>query len=256
MADAGHPPADLRSLATSAWQLHREAERTTDVVVRPSMPILYFGDLDAYRASPLRVATVGLNPSGEEFPFSDPWRRFPEAQTLDAADVDVDSYLLAMNRYFKPNRSPYMRWFGMAFAAVLRGLDASYSEGAANTAVHTDLCSPVATDPTWSGLSRRDRDALDAGYALWHELIRALQPHVILMSVAERHLDNVTLPFDGRWEPVHVIDRARPYEFRARRVRAPAPCLLVWGRAAQLPFGSVSALDKETAGAAIRRLVG
>lgn len=254
MVDAHDPASDLRTLSTEAWRLHRDAERTSDIVVRPSMPILYFGDTDAYFASRLRIATVGLNPSREEFPSADPWRRFPEGESLDPANLDGSAYLRALNRYFSAGRKPYMRWFGMAFGAVLHGLDASYVEGSANIAVHTDLCSPVATDPTWSGLSSRDHQALNGGYALWHELIRLLRPHVILMSVAERHLEKVTFPYEGECEAVHVIDRAKPYVFRARRLLAPAPCLLVWGRAAQLPFGSVSAVDKEAAGAAIKEL--
>ncbi len=140
----------------------------------------------------------------------------------------------------------------MAFGAVLRGLDASYQADMTNTALHTDLCSPVATDPTWSGLTRHDHAQLAAGYELWHELVYVLRPHVMLMSVAERHLDKVTFTATSPWTPICEVDRARPYEFRARRVLTPEPSLLVWGRAAQLPFGSVSNLEKQAAGAAIK----
>ena len=38
------------------------------VRVTTAAPILFFGDHSAYRASPLRVLTVGLNPSLHEFP--------------------------------------------------------------------------------------------------------------------------------------------------------------------------------------------
>jgi hypothetical protein len=76
--------------------------------------------------------------------------RFPEGETLDAASLDVHSYLRALDCCFHTDRSPYMRWFGIAFGAVPQGLDASYAEGSANTAVDTHLCSPVATEPTWS----------------------------------------------------------------------------------------------------------
>lgn len=254
MADAVDAAA-LAHLAEEAWRLHAEASNRTTSVVRPSMPILYFGDVDRYHSSELRIITVGLNPSGEEFPTADPWLRFPEGSTLDVHGLDLEAYFRSLDRYFHRDRHPYMRWFGMAFGALLRGLDASYEPALPNTAIHTDLCSPVATDPTWSGLARRDQAALAGGYDLWHRLVQALRPHVILMSVAERHLDKVTLPMDGDWVPIHQITRARPYEFRARRVQTTVPCLLVWGRAAQLPFGSVSNLDKQAAGVAIKALI-
>ena len=51
----------LSEPAALAWRaFDRAAERPW--CVTPAVPILFFGDLDAYRASPLRVLTVGLNP--------------------------------------------------------------------------------------------------------------------------------------------------------------------------------------------------
>ena len=38
-------------------------------------------------ASGLRVITVGLNPSDQEFPHDDPWRRFPVARTSGRRSV-------------------------------------------------------------------------------------------------------------------------------------------------------------------------
>jgi hypothetical protein len=203
----------------------------------------------------MRVITVGLNPSREEFPSSDPWRRFPEGSQIDSATPDMAPYLESLNRYFNSDREPYMRWFGMAFGALLRGLDAGYGGSLANTALHTDLCSPLATDPTWSGLSRTEQHSLRDGYPLWHKLVDILEPHVIVMSVAERHLQHVKLPTCSDWTPIYTVARRRPYEFRVRQLDAPPGCLLVWGRAAQLPFGSVSNSDKEAAGAAIKAVI-
>lgn len=222
----------------------------------PSMPILYFGDWQQYRSSPLRIITVGLNPSREEFPAADPWRRFPEGQDLDPDAPDLDAYFESLNRYFQDDRQPYMRWFGMAFGALLRGLDADFQGLTRHVALHTDLCSPLATDPTWSGLSHHEQESLSADYRLWHDLVEVLSPNVILVSVAERHLSMVDLTPDGGWSVVHEVARARPYEFRARPIAGRHSCLLVWGRAAQLPFGSVSSVDKQAAGAAIKAIVG
>ena len=51
-------------------------------------------------------------------------------------------------------------------------MQTSYYLGEASTALHTDICSPVATDPTWSRLSESDRTTLEAdGGPLWHALL-------------------------------------------------------------------------------------
>lgn len=138
----------------------------------------------------------------------DPWRRFPEGSNLDPDAPALDAYLQSLNRYFHEDRQPYMRWFGMAFDAVLRGLDADFRGVASNAALHTDLCSPLATNPTWSGLSRHEQEALSAGYQLSHDLVDALSPNVILMSVAERHLGRVALSPGADWSVVHEVARS------------------------------------------------
>ena len=68
----------VQALMQAKRAFDRAARRTC--CVKPAVPILFFGDLDAYRASPLRVLTVGLNPSGHEFPADQPFRRFPLAE--------------------------------------------------------------------------------------------------------------------------------------------------------------------------------
>ena len=115
-----------------AWQaFDRAADRTCRVT--PAVPILFFGDLDAYLASPLRVLTVALNPSGKEFPAGEPFQRFPLAN----GNREPSRYLDAMSAYFCTE--PYSGWFN-AFEPLLNGLGASYYKGAASTALHTDIC--------------------------------------------------------------------------------------------------------------------
>lgn len=65
---------DPALLTQAKRAFNRAAKRPCCVV--PAVPILFFGDLKAYRASPLRVLTVGLNPSLHEFPAVEPFRRF------------------------------------------------------------------------------------------------------------------------------------------------------------------------------------
>ena len=108
--------------------------------IKTGIPILYFGDRRAYEKSPIRVVTVGLNPSWKEFP--DNVDRFPAAE---AANEDRKAIQLALNEYFE--KSPYGSWFG-CYEPVLNGIDASYyaNAGRPNRAIHTDLMSPVATN--------------------------------------------------------------------------------------------------------------
>ena len=108
-------------------------------------PILFFGDLDAYRASPVRILTVGLNPSLLEFPTEDPFSRFPLAEGPEGRESD--RYLAALSAYYRTD--PYRSWFN-AFEPFLNGAGSSYYSGETSTALHTDICSPVATSPTWS----------------------------------------------------------------------------------------------------------
>ena len=135
--------------------------------VSPSIPILFFGDLHAYFSSRVRVLTVGLNPSLHEFPADSPFRRFPLAEGISVSEPDP--YIDALSAYFRTD--PYRSWFS-AFEPLLNGLEASYYEGKPSTALHTDICSPAATDPTWSGLGWDEQKALEKeGGPLWHDLL-------------------------------------------------------------------------------------
>ena len=122
------------------------------------------------------MLTVGLNPSRNEFPEGDPFQRFPLAE--DAAAADRQRYLDALSAYFRTR--PYAQWFN-SFEPLLNGMGASYYDGRTATVVRTDICSPIATDSTWSQLGEADRRVLvDDGRTLWHELLAALQPNVVL----------------------------------------------------------------------------
>jgi hypothetical protein len=243
----------LRVLARDAWQEHRRAQLNhLSHLVLPSIPILFFGDSLQLAKSPLRVITVGLNPSREEFPRGAPFSRFPGSPEHDIDDLDA--YLAGLDGYFRAD--PY-GWFDRSFEPLLRGLGASYYDGSRSCAVHTDLCSPLATDPTWTGLGQADKAALEPpGMRLWHRLAEALQPDVVLISIARRLADRITFPVAGPVAVIHVVDgprRTRPYQIEAqrRRLASGKKPLFVFGRAAQHPFGLISTEDKERAGASI-----
>lgn len=176
-----------QQLGERAWDLYEEfAEETC--VLTPSIPVLYFGNREAYEDSPRKVVTVGHNPSGVEFPDEEGPNRF---ETTRGERPFPRSYLDDLNGYFE--RNPYRNWF-QHYEEVLNGLEASYySDGVRegkevieNRALHTDLHSPLATDPTWSGLnSKQQRVLAEEGERLWLGLIDLLEPDLILGRYAQ-----------------------------------------------------------------------
>ena len=206
----------------------------------PPAPILFFGDLEMYRTSRVRVLTVGKNPSLHEFSAGQPLQRFPLAE--GSLDRELPRYLDAMSAYFQTD--PYHPWFS-AFEPLLNGLGASYYEGASSTALHTDICSPVATNPTWNKLDEADQATLkEDGVPLWNQWVTILKPQMVLLSFKEECLSLI----DGRalddWRTIHEFEfrkdgkprkdrylvRTRWYDVNGER------SLFVFGRGNQKPF--------------------
>jgi hypothetical protein len=251
----------MTELAQEAWRLHHKALAAEPAirVTRPSAPILYFGDLDAYRESPVRVVTVGVNPSGEEFPRHAPWSRFACGDLAVAESVDAErmrSYLAALNEHFR--RNPYTRWFNRSYERVLNGMNGSYYGNAPITALHTDVCSPLATTPTWRLLQPCEKQALAAaGVPLWHRLVEALQPRILLASVSAQHFARITLEQLSPPEVIYRVEQKRPYEVNVRRVRCgDGEALLLWAGASTTPFQPINDNHKRAVGAAARGVLG
>lgn len=229
---------------TQCLDHHRKVD-DLDFVVKGSLPIPYFGDVAAYQASPLKVLTAALNPSHEEFPADNP--RFNIARGLMGADeLEVE-----LSNYFRFN--PYRRWF-RSFEPVLNGLGASYGgkmadEEYRHTAMHLDMCSPIATSPTWSRLSLDQRAFLtDTGRQTFERLVDALKPDVIIASLGWGHIEAWHTDFHtGRdWEPIVTYTTS----FSGARLRTPLRVqvnslkssmdrvyLFANGSAANTPFG-------------------
>jgi hypothetical protein len=225
--------------------------------VKPSIPILFFGDSGQYFSSKSKVITVGLNPSRNEFPLQNRFLRFSSARKIYPRILEgsfYDKYLQALNEYFhRPPNDPLDEWFN-SYEPLLMGLDCSYYGNAPNTAIHTDLCSPLATDPTWSKLSSEAQSSLlPYGIPLWHSLVEWLSPDLIIASVKRSHLRRISFPQQHGWRVVYTVERANPYNVELTKLKIDGKTAgLVFGKAAQKPFGTVSDVDKNKIGRAIK----
>ena len=184
------------------------------------MPVLFFGNIDTYCTSALRVLTVGLNPSSSEFPNST-FQRFERYGTerRPSNGRERRQYLEALSGYFCGH--PYREWFDH-LETLLNEIGASYYGKPKKpcTALHTDICSPVATQLRWSDLEQRDRDKLrEDGAALWKALLQRLEPDVVLVCVADEHLSLISFEPVSRWGLLHVFDKTAKGKHRRRYYR-------------------------------------
>ena len=154
-----------------------------------------------------------------------------------------------------------MSWFNF-YNEALRGMGTSYFDDAPqNVALHTDVGSPLATDPTWSKLPADISAALlDQGQLLWHDLVRYLRPHIVLWSTARRLLGLVDLPATSEWRDLVSFPRRKdgtlrrkPFVAQARSYLLPSGerPLFVFAPAQVKPLGDLSHPQKRELGAAI-----
>ena len=72
-------------------------------VVKPAIPIVWFGDMEKYKNSPQKIVTIGINPSLEEFSE----KRFNIVNLGN--ENSVYELINTLNSYFTYN--PYTKWF-------------------------------------------------------------------------------------------------------------------------------------------------
>lgn len=224
-------------------------------IVSPSLPILFFGDIESYNNSDFKVVTVGLNPSNAEFRLNKTdkysYERFPDFNN------DYSSLEKSLCNYFKIK--PYRRWFN-SYEPFLNELGCSYyPENNLNKVLHTDICSPLATEPTWSKLSKEEQDYLiKDGFKLWNETIEELQPDLIIISTGFKYL-KMLLNSDNPREigTLYSIEnnkdgtpRKKPFKLKLfKRYYT----YIVYGEPRNTPFGSVSTIEKIKMGNATLR---
>ena len=230
-----------------------------EFIVKPSLPILYFGDLNKYFKSEIKIVTVALNPSDMEFKKhkSDKnysFHRFP------LWDPKKNNLIEALNTYYHKDKNPYYEWFDKSFEPLLNGINASYynHKNFSNRALHTDLCSPLATNPTWTKLSKyfpNDvKNLTKIGREIWRDLINEIEPDVILISlkkeVVEKEFGNFeenevfwSSKIDANKRGYHDLraddkPRKNPYLIYKKELELKTVKIsnIFYGRANQLPF--------------------
>lgn len=178
----------LSPLIEKAWESYNKHK---DFIVKDSFPILYFGDIEAYDNSKRRIITVGINPSDKEFKKEgDSFIRFPDWKGNRKNLTQV------LNDYFKKDH-PYKNWFN-SYEPILNGANCSFYENEDyDRAIHTDICSPLATKKTWSELGRKQQQSLiEDGFELWKLLLDELEPDIILISVGREHFERMRKKID------------------------------------------------------------
>lgn len=185
---------ELSDLIDSYWSDYVK-HKGKEYIVSPSIPIVWFGDIEAYKRSKIKVVTIAINPSNNEFPNGadgkPSFSRFPNAEKLYTKErlTQEDKILLAgtLNGYFK--NEPYMKWFDY-YEKPLNVLGVSYKSGE-NVALHIDIYTALATNPKWIGstiingkerkLTQKEKNSI-TNIDLFKKLLDYLKPSVIIFS--------------------------------------------------------------------------
>ena len=253
----------LRELLKKSIKHYNEFKRH-DYIPKPSLPILFFGDVEQYSKEKFRIVTAALNPSDIEFretkssgSFS--FFRFPYYQE----DSEKTLYI-SLRDYFKNN--PYNNWFDSSYRNILKGLGYSFYDDHLKTLIHTDIVSPLATNPTWSALSKRKKidstilNLESIGLTLWEELIEILKPDLILISVAKSHLEKLNLELISEFDEITTVNNdkgiKRSYLSNLYRLTLKEhSCYLLHAPSGRKPFRLISNIQQEKLGEKLKREV-
>lgn len=214
-------------------------------------PIKWFGDRNAYEKSRVRIITVALNPSGKEYvkDSNGKYLRFP------AYDGTAASLPQAYNEYF--DHHPYS-WFN-AFEHILNGMNASYfkNKGKEFIAIHTDICTPWGTDPTWSQLDKAEQgELIKDGFPEWEKLVKGLKPDIILFSIPNEYIAMLGIPLPLK--PFVTFEKTKDGNIRKKPLVIQtgeyngAECYFgkTWG----VPFGGLGEKQKNDLGKKIAKI--
>ena len=230
----------IQNLIKDCWDEYQQKNKSMLCVLKNAIPILWFGNRIAYNNSDSKIITVALNPSDNEF-----HERGNSTVNVSLRFPDYNKSLLTLensyNNYFEKN--PYKSWFDSGFEPILNGMGASYysRKGFKNIAIHTDICCPYATNPTWNYLSKTEQDnLLKDGFPLWEKLIDILDPDVVIVSVRKQYVQKLGInKISTLYRFVHDKNgnnRNSPIEIKQGKYKK---AMVVLGQTRNIPFGSI-----------------
>jgi hypothetical protein len=177
------------------------------------LPIGWFGNVHSYQKSPLKIITVGLNPSDKEFREHNN-QDFSSHLRFPSYNNTTQSLFHALNEYFQLE-SAYTFWFNSSYNRLLRSLNSSYYGDLLNTVIHTDIASPFATSPTWARLNNEERNLIiEHGLQNWHNLVNILSPNLILISVSRGWENYINFNPINHWQIIPNIPANTPLKIR------------------------------------------
>lgn len=193
----------LINLAQKCYESFIVAQNDSELrpyLIKGTLPILYFGDIEPYFKSQYKIITAAINPSCGEFYYDESngqisYKRFPQFERIAKANAlnneNILQYLSALNSYFKTGND-YKKWFKTTPRENLfTPFGASYYDNAPNRAIHTDILSPFATFPTWSKIPLHIQTQFsNARIRLWNELVEILEPDIIFMSLNKKYISH------------------------------------------------------------------
>ena len=231
---------------------HYNEFKHLNFVVPNSLPILFFGDIDSYIKQDFKIVTAALNPSDSEFSINKKEKYYSTKYRFPDFKESIESIEKSCKKYFE--NSPYKNWFDPAYNSILSGLGYTfYRNEIGNITIHTDICSPLSTCPTWSRLSKEQQDLLfDKGFKLWKNLISELKPDLILLSVRNKYKEKLNpIKEYELWQT--KTSTGNNYTFYASTVIINGhKSNLIFGRAGLKPFLPIGAEKKEKAGKIIK----
>lgn len=226
-----------------------------DLIVENSIPIVWFGDLEKYQASPVKIVTVGLNPSWHEFLEKDgtplALKRFREIDLSEPNENKLEELRLTLNEYFEIN--PFRQFFG-GNEFALNYVGGSYGgkmshTGSYITAVHIDAFSALATVKFFTECP------IPFDSKLFHKLLDYLSPDVVLVSIGKGY-GEAWQAIGGKFfchDPKKDIFGGK-YRNKLEAYRSEGR-LIVYGKNNQGPFKINRAIFEEVADILLEELV-
>lgn len=231
---------ELGSIIDEYWRDFQE-KKMLDFVAKPSIPIIWFGNIELYLKSSRRVLTIAINPSDKEFRRNNKENfslfRFPESETIcDNIELNNDDKILlckSYNNYFTDDRT-YKRWF-TAYEKLLNYLNTSYyNNHYRNHAIHIDAFTGISTSKTWGKLSKEEKTDI-ANIPLFKRLLSYLKPDIVLISINIPTFNEIFNPSNTEPDFCKMVDRNNGRTGYIR-VFDKSDYLIIHGKNRSLPF--------------------